>query len=180
MLKVRDIIRSLADNITSHQKKIKKLNPDSGIALAESVLNKYLLGSTLLGLNKMEEFPEGYGNLLLFSRSDPTDTATMQLEVMGGWIWMDSSIKSLVISNDEVFPHQPLAALISQSHAHVGQKIIGIRLWEGLPHIALEFSDGSVFAIHGDNNIYESWAFDNWGPKSIGVYALPGGPIAVG
>jgi hypothetical protein len=176
----KNIVKSLSGYLNSRRNKVPKQGSASGIKLAEDVLNKYLLGSTLLGLNKMDEFPEGYGNLLLFSKSDLDEKATMQLEVLGGWIWIDSSLTSFVINDDEKLPLQSISTLLSISNLHVGKKVTGIKLWEALPHIAIEFSDGSLFVIHGDNSIYESWAFDNWEPISIGVYALPGGPIAVG
>jgi hypothetical protein len=156
-----------------HEVKIAQLVEDWD--LAEKSFDEFLKGSVLLGLSKL---PDGYGNFLLLSKSQNPKEATAHLEVGGNWIWIRSAVSSLVIKDDEPFPSQDHALLISQVNAHVGQKIVAFKLWKPLPHLALEFSDGSVLAIHGDNGQYESWGFQQSG--AIGVYTLPGGPIAVG
>lgn len=158
--------------------KVSRLSSDWGAA--EKCFDEFLKNSILLGLNEFQGVPEGYGNRLLFSDSQDPKEAKSQLEVGGNWVWISSSISSLILKDDEPFLPQEHSELISKTNLHLGQKVVAVKLWKPLPHIAIEFSDGSVLVIHGDNGQYESWAFDRWGSDAVGVYALPGGPIAVG
>jgi len=174
---VDDIVKAVFGKLKSkgYEGKISKLT--SRWDLAEKYLNEFLVGSYLLGLNKL---PVGYGNLLLFSTDQNPENAHMQLEVGGSWVWTNSPISSINIRDDEPFQQQEHAALLSTSTAHIGNKITGFKIWKPLPHIAIEFSDGSLFAIHCDASPFESWGFRKFGQYSFDIIALPGGPIAVG
>ncbi len=154
--------------------KVTRLSSDW--KLAEQYFDKFLKGLILIGLS---ELPDGPGNLLLFAAEQDVQKPIAQVEVNGSWIWNISSISSIILDDNQPFPWQDHSALISETNTHIGQKVIAFKLWEPLPHLALEFSDGSALVIHGDNGQYESWGFEK-SPDSAGVYALPGGPIAVG
>ena len=174
---LENIAKAVAARFKSQGHKVKVTQLVSDWDLAEKYFDEFLKGSVLLGLS---ELPDGYRNFLLFSKSPNSENTTASLEVGGNWIWGSSEISSLVIKDDEPFPKQDHSALISQVYAHVGQKVVAVKLWKPLPHLAFAFSDGSLFAIHGDNGQYESWGFYQSSPEEVGVYALPGGPIAVG
>ena len=174
------IVRTVTAKLKSQGIKSKTTRLTSDWGEAEKYLDRFLKNSILLGLNQTQQIPEGYGCYLLFSKSQDPKEAASQLEVSGNWIWISSSISSLTISNNEPFSTQAHSELVSQSNLHIGQKVIAFRLYRPLPHLALEFSDGSVLAIHGDTGQFESWVFDTWGSNSVGVYAISGGPIAVG
>lgn len=178
-------IKSILENIVQgvvkkseaegREPKVTRLTSDW--KLAEKYFSEYLKDLILLGLNDSQN---GSGNLLLFANLQELQKEIAQIEVGGKWIWVASSISSLNISDNHPFPPQEHSALISETDLHIGQRVIAFKLWQPVPHLALAFSDGSVLAIHGDNGQYESWGFDTLYPPSIGVYALPGGPIAVG
>lgn len=177
---VQAVVTKLKAQGSSQGSEIKVSRLSADWSAAEKCFDKFLKNSILLSLNELEGIPKSYGNLLLFANSQNPKEATSQLEVGGKWIWISSSISSVIVKDNEPFAIQEHSELISQTNLHVGQRVVAFRLWEPLPHLALEFSDGSVLVIHGDNGQYESWGFDQWSPDSIGVYALPGGPIAVG
>ncbi len=144
--------------------------------LAEKTLSSRLTGCTLFGLSQL---PDGPGNFIWFTRAPQSNDWTSSLEVGGGWIWSKLPMASLSIQDDEPFPSQDTSALLAAVNQHIGQRVVSVRLWRSLPHLAIEFSDGSVLRIHGDAGNYESWGFSEGGSQHIGVYALPGGGIAV-
>jgi hypothetical protein len=176
---VENIVQAVVAKFSTQGSKVKVSRLSSDWKAAEKCFDEFLKGSVLLGLNEFDGIPEGYGNLLLFSNSKSPKEIASQLEVGGKWMWISSSISSIVVKDDEIFPTQKRSELITQTNLHIGKTVVAFRIWEPLPHLAIEFSDGSVLVIHGDNEQCESWAFDNSHP-SIGVYALPDGPIAVG
>ena len=173
---LENIARAIAARLKphGHDVKIGRLVEDWN--LAEEYLDKFLNGSVLRGLSKL---PDGYGNLLLFSKSQNQE-ATASLEIGGKWLWITSTLPSLAIQDDQPFSSQDHSLLISQVNAHIGQKIVAFKLWKPVPHLALEFSNGSALVIHANNGQYESWGFYQSSPDAVGVYALPGGSIAVG
>ena len=177
---IENLVQTVVTKFKAQGSKVNVSRLSSDWTAAEECLDEFLINSILLGLNEFDGFPDGYGNLLLFSNSQNPPKAISQLEVGGKWKWINSPISSVVVKDNEVFPIQEHSQLISQSHLHVGTTVVAFKLWKPLPHLAIGFSDGSVLIIHGDNEKYESWAFDKSSPNPIGVYALPGGPIAVG
>jgi hypothetical protein len=174
---LENIVKAVATRLRSQGQDVKVGQLVEDWALAEKYFDEFIKGSTLLGLS---ELPDGFGNYLLFSKSQNSKEATASLEAGGNWIRVNSPISSLAIKNDQPFSKQDHSVLISQVYAHIGKKVVAVKLWRPLPHLALQFSDGSLFAIHGDNGQYESWGFYKSSPEPVGVYTLPGGPIVVG
>ncbi len=176
---VENIVQAVLAKFKTQERKVKAVPLSSDWKSGEKCLDEFLKESVLLGLSEPNGIAGEYGNVLLFSNPRSSEEIASQLEVGGKWIWISSSISSLVVKDDEIFAAQEHSELVKQTSLHIGKTVVAYKIWQPLPHLAIEFSDGSVLAIHGNNEQYESWAFDNLSP-SIGVYALPGGPIAVG
>ena len=174
---IENVVQAVVAKFKSQGAKVKTKRLSSDWKLAEKCFDEFLKGSILLGLN---DLPYGTGNLLLFTWPQNPQKVIAQLAVEGCWIWIDSSISTFTLKDDNPFPKQDHSLLISQTAFHVGQTITAFKLWKLLPHLALEFSDGTILVIHGNNGQHESWGFDKRGSDTIGVYALPGGPISVG
>jgi hypothetical protein len=173
------LAKSLAPKLQAdgHKVEVKALVSDWKLAL--QYLEESLVGLVLIGLSE-SDVPKGLGRFLFFAAPQELEKHIASVEVGGNWIWTESSIPDLVLEDDKPFPEQELSVLLSNVNVHIGQKVIAVGLWEPMPHLAVEFSDGSVLVIHGDAGPYESWTFQTWGPGSRGVYALPGSRISVG
>ena len=173
---VDNIVQAVAAKFRAQGNNVKVTQLTSDWGLAESNFQELLNGSIFLGLN---EFQQSFGNRMLFAHKADPGEPFANLEVAGTWKWTTLSIESLLVKDDEPFSKQEHSELIAQTQLHMGQNVVAFKLWRPIPHLALEFSDGSVFVIHGNTGEYESWNFET-SRDTIGVYAVSGGPIAVG
>ena len=148
---------------------------DSRTRYAEQKLRVALAGSRLVGLSEVDGKP---GNLLLFSSTEGLAEVDSELEVNGEWTWSFGSVSSASLPGVPDKEDGSTQDLLANCDEHAGALVVNVRLWAGLPHLAIEFSDHSLLVINGHCGSYESWGYTRW-HGGIGIHAMPGGPVAV-
>ena len=148
---------------------------DSRTRYTQQKLRTALTGSRLEGLSEIDGKP---GNLLLFSSKDGLGEVDSQLEVNGSWSWSLGAVSSATLPGGHNTADWSTQDLHAKCKEHTGNHVVNVRLWPGFPHLAIEFSDRSLLVINGHCGPYESWGYTKW-HGGIGIYAMPGGPVAV-
>ena len=95
---IENIVQSVVAKFSEQGSKPKVSRLSSDWKAAEKCFDEFFKNSIFLGLSEFVGIPEGYGNLLLFSNPKSSKEIASQLEVGGKWIWVSSSISSIIVT----------------------------------------------------------------------------------
>jgi len=144
---------------------------ESDRKLAESILNRLMIGSSVTGLRFFTP------QLLLDGPSDIRQEAFINLT--SGWEVFDS----LPTQFPEVIEEMSLEEEEIKIHSLRGEEVKKIEILSPWPHLVTYFESGKVLYLNGKDDQYEPWTagLSNFGIDSDNwlVVACPGGGIAV-
>lgn len=138
--------------------------------LAESVLRKLLMGSSVIGMRFFS--PQ-------ITMDGPSDIGGDAFVSLGSeWVVFDKRPKKFPDSLPDITEEKEIAEIVKIR----GEEIIDVEILKPWPHLVITFKSGKTLFLNGQDNLYEPWTagLTHLGIKDRWlVVACPGGGLAI-